>query len=153
LLAGVAAARFAGALAVRFTIQRYGYGPIMSDGSGYELRSVVIGCPDPPSLALFYGDLLRGTVHADPDWSEVRFERGGPKLAFQRIDHYVTPQWPDGRPQQFHLDATVADLGAASRRAVQLGGQVLGEPVDEDGCTFQVHADPSGHPFCLIVDR
>jgi predicted enzyme related to lactoylglutathione lyase len=125
---------------------------MVSDGSGYALRSLVFDCPDPPSLARFYGDLLGGTVHADPDWSEVRFEGDVPKLAFQRADDYVAPQWPDGRPQQFHLDVTVADLAAASRRAVALGGRVLAAPVDDDGSTFQVHADPTGHPFCLIVD-
>jgi hypothetical protein len=95
-----------------------------------QWRSVVLDCPDPPSLARFYGDLLNGTVHEDPDWSEVRLGSGSPKLTFQRVEQYVVPEWPDGQPQQLHLDITVANLAAASRHAVARGAPVVKEPVD-----------------------
>jgi predicted enzyme related to lactoylglutathione lyase len=52
-----------------------------------------------------------------------------------------------------HLDITVSDLETASARAQELGARVLGPPVDEDDSTFQVHADPSGHPFCFCRDK
>ncbi len=115
-----------------------------------RLRSVVFDCPDPAALARFYGQLLDGAVvTTDPAWSEVRLTGVGIKLAFQRVDGYQPPSWPAGTPQQLHLDLTVDELEATSARAVDLGATVLGEPVYEDGCTFIVHADPAGHPFCL----
>ena len=116
-----------------------------------RLRSVVLDCPDPPALARFYGNLLGGRVVADPDWSEVHVEQLPFKLAFQRVDRYVPPEWPDGEPQQLHVDFTVSDLVTASKHAVALGARVLEEPVDEGNSMYQVHVDPSGHPFCLVV--
>jgi len=119
-----------------------------------SLRSVVIDCPDPPALASFYAQLLDGQLHlTDPQWSEVRFDGSGFKLAFQQVRTYAPPGWPDGSPQQSHLDLTVSDLPAASLRAVALGASVLSGRVEEPGCTFIVHADPSGHPFCLCEER
>ena len=115
-------------------------------------RSVVVDCPDPSALATFYGDLLDARVVLDPDWSEVHLEQAPLKLAFQRVEGYAQPEWPNGLPQQLHLDFTVVDLMEASTRAVHLGARVLKEPVDEDGSTYQVHADPFGHPFCLVVE-
>jgi hypothetical protein len=121
--------------------------------SSIKLRSVVVDCPDPPSLAIFYGDLLDGRVVLDPDWSEVHLGQVPFKLAFQRVDRYVQPEWPDGLPQQLHLDFTVFELTETSKRAVDLGARVLTEPVEEDGSTYQVHADPVGHPFCIVMER
>jgi predicted enzyme related to lactoylglutathione lyase len=119
-----------------------------------RLRSVVIDCPDPPALAAFYAQLLDGRSDTgDPEWCEVRVGEPGLKLAFQKVDSYQPPEWPDGSPQQSHLDLTVSDLGAASRRAVSLGASVLSRRIEEPGCVFIVHADPSGHPFCLCEDR
>lgn len=125
-----------------------------ADRQTLRLRSVVLDCPDPAALAHFYGLLLGADIDdSDPDWCEVRLAVPGLKLAFQRVVDYVAPDWPDGQPQQVHLDITVADLSSASLRAVELGARVLGRPVDEDNSTFQVHADPSGQPFCFCQDR
>jgi predicted enzyme related to lactoylglutathione lyase len=121
-----------------------------------QLRSIVLDCPDPARLASFYGELLGGVVDtSDPSWCEVRIAQLPLKLAFQRVDDYVPPEWPDGRPQQLHLDLTVTDLVSASARALELGARVLGDPVEveEEGSAFQVHLDPSGHPFCFCVAR
>jgi predicted enzyme related to lactoylglutathione lyase len=119
-----------------------------------HLRSVVLDCPDPPALASFYAGLLGGRADTgDPQWCEVFFDESSVKLAFQRVDRYQAPQWPDGVPQQLHLDLTVTDLEAASARAVSLGAAVLTGQVKERGGVFIVHADPAGHPFCLFVER
>ncbi len=118
-----------------------------------HLRSAVFDCPDPPALARFYGQLLGGTVSEDPDWSEVHVAQVPFKLAFQRVDDYTPPEWPDGQPQQLHVDFTVGDLTAASTRALALGARVLKEPVHGEGGIYQVHADPSGHPFCLVMEQ
>ena len=111
-------------------------------------------CPDAVALARFYAALLDGRADtSDPDWCEVHVDGTTIKIAFQRVDDYVAPDWPDGPPQQVHLDLSVTDLDATSRRAVELGAVVLSGPVEEPGCVFVVHADPAGHPFCLCRDR
>jgi len=118
-----------------------------------SLRSVVFDCPDAVSLAIFYAELLGGrAITSDPSWCEVILDRP-PKLAFQLASNFEAPDWPDGHPQQLHLDLSVSDLEADSRRAVELGATVLAGPVEEAGCVFIVHADPAGHPFCLCRDR
>jgi predicted enzyme related to lactoylglutathione lyase len=115
-----------------------------------SLRAIVFDCPDPSALATFYADLLNGQLDvSDPTWCEVRAGHPLVKLAFQLAEPYDPPVWPVGTPQQMHLDLTVSDLGAASTRAVELGAAVLTGPVEEPGCTWIVHADPAGHPFCL----
>jgi hypothetical protein len=105
-------------------------------------------------LAAFYGDLLGGSVDlTDPSWCEVHFAELPLKLAFQHVVDFVPPEWPNGQPQQIHLDLTVADLVSASAHAINLGARALANPVEEESCTFQVHVDPSGHPFCFCVER
>jgi predicted enzyme related to lactoylglutathione lyase len=119
-----------------------------------SLRAVVFDCPDPSALATFYADLLNGQLDvSDPEWCEVHARNPPFKLAFQLATPYDPPVWPDGAPQQMHLDLTVSDLGAASLRAVELGAAVLTGPVEEPGCIWIVHADPAGHPFCLCEQR
>jgi predicted enzyme related to lactoylglutathione lyase len=119
-----------------------------------RVRSVVLDCADPDALSSFYAALLGGRRHHDdPDWCEVVLEDPAMKLAFQRVDDYRAPEWPEGSPQQLHLDFTVTELVATSARAVSLGATALGEPVEEEGGRFMVHTDPAGHPFCLVVEN
>ena len=119
-----------------------------------SLRCVVFDCPDPSSLASFYADLLNGQLDiSDPEWCEVHAGEPAFKLAFQRAMPYSPPEWPDGMPQQLHLDLTVTDLRAAGLRAAELGAAVLTGPVEEPGCIYVVYADPAGHPFCLCEER
>jgi predicted enzyme related to lactoylglutathione lyase len=136
-------------------VDRAGYVPeVTTERPKVRVRSVVLDCPDPPSLASFYAQLLDGHLDtADPEWCEVRFGDLDVKLAFQQVGSYQPPDWPNGAPQQSHLDFTVSDLSGASRRAVALGASVLSGRVEEPGCDFIVHADPSGHPFCLCEER
>jgi predicted enzyme related to lactoylglutathione lyase len=118
------------------------------------LRSIVFDCSDPARLAAFYGELLGGVVDAgDPLWCEVHVADLPLKLAFQGVAAFVPPEWPNGQPQQIHLDLTVTDLESASARAVELGARVLADPVEDENTHFQVHIDPSGHPFCFCVER
>jgi catechol 2,3-dioxygenase-like lactoylglutathione lyase family enzyme len=118
------------------------------------LRSVVLDCPDPAALAAFYAGLTGGrAVGTDAEWWEVHVGELPMKLAFQRVRHFQRPHWPDGAPQQLHLDLTVSDLNAACLHAGSLGATALGPPVEEPGCLFVVFADPVGHPFCLCQER
>lgn len=118
-----------------------------------NLQCVVLDCPDALGLARFYQSLLGGTVNqADPRWSlddnwATLHTGSGLVLAFQRVDDYRPPRWPDG-PQQFHLDLGVHDLDQAQRQVLDLGATLL----DDGGSTrsWRVYADPVGHPFCLV---
>jgi predicted enzyme related to lactoylglutathione lyase len=118
----------------------------------HRLQAVVLDCPDPRALAEFYAALIGGRADVDdPDWCEVHLVADRIGLGFQRVADYQAPEWPDGRPQQVHLDFDSDDLAASSAQAVALGATVLGEPVGDATGRFQVHADPAGHPFCFCL--
>jgi predicted enzyme related to lactoylglutathione lyase len=110
---------------------------------------VVFDAPDLRAESTFWAGLLGGTVDADEDWHTVRVD-GEPKLGIQLAPDHVAPDWPDGTPQQIHLDLYVDDVQAAHREAMSLGARLL-KPADDTESTagFQVYADPAGHPFCL----
>ncbi|MFF4170992.1 VOC family protein [Streptomyces sp. NPDC001744] len=120
------------------------------------LRSVVLDCPDPMSLATFYAGILGGSPRLSEDSEEgdswvVLSGHDGTRLAFQEVAGYVAPRWPEEEGgQQFHLDLTVDDLDRGEERVLALGAKLLdaGGP----GRDFRVYADPVGHPFCLCVD-
>jgi catechol 2,3-dioxygenase-like lactoylglutathione lyase family enzyme len=119
-----------------------------------RLDTVVLDCPDPTALARFYAALLGRRVDPDGDatWQSLTDDGSGVTLAFQRAEKYVAPAWPDGAPQQLHLDLTVKDMVAAHARAVELGAVLLDPqdaPTGNDSRGFRVYADPAGHPFCL----
>jgi len=116
------------------------------------LECVVLDCPDPAELAAFYRTLLGGSIN-QPDsrwavgdrWATLHTP-AGPVLAFQAVDGYVPPRWPDpAHPQQFHLDFHVAALERAHLRVLELGGRQL-----KSARGWRVYADPAGHPFCLV---
>lgn len=106
---------------------------------------VVIDCPNPAELALFYSELLGLPVtFRSDDWVVIAENDRTSGFAFQRALDHQPPQWPDPRrPQQFHLDVMVDDLIDADRQVVELGAhrQSHGD---------HVYTDPAGHPFCLI---
>jgi catechol 2,3-dioxygenase-like lactoylglutathione lyase family enzyme len=123
------------------------------------LQCVVLDCPEPRGLAHFYRELLGGDVdRPDPRWSideewstlhVVGSAGGGQVLAFQRVDGYRPPRWPDpAHPQQFHLDVGVPDLDRAEEQVLALGARLL--DAGEGGRDWRVYADPAGHPFCLV---
>jgi len=73
--------------------------------------------------------------------------RGRPIIAFQQVEHYTAPRWPDQTtPQQMHLDVRVEDFDVAEAAVLELGATKAGSETP----TFRVYLDPAGHPFCLI---
>jgi hypothetical protein len=116
------------------------------------LEKTVLDCPDPRTLAAFYAQLLGMRVNEDSDdWVVIGLEPGARQLAFQRAARWVPPQWPDpDSPQQLHLDIRVADVDAAERVVLALGGRRL--PAERE-TGFRVFADPVGHPFCLVFGK
>jgi len=83
---------------------------------------------------------------SDESWAQLETGRDW-TLAFQRVDGYRAPAWPDQDvPQQFHLDFDVADLDEGERQVLALGAT---KAKHQPGETFRVFLDPAGHPFCL----
>ncbi|MDQ3405271.1 MAG: VOC family protein [Actinomycetota bacterium] len=112
------------------------------------LRAIVLDCPDPLELSRFYARILDWPPDPAPreDWVSIAGDGG--RVSFQKIENYQPPTWPTGeRPQMMHLDLGVTDLAAAHERVVELGAR----PVDLSNDTFNVYADPIGHPFCLCA--
>lgn len=118
-----------------------------------HMRSVVLDCPDPRTLAEFYRGVVGGEIaFAEDDWVVLVVE--GLRLAFQLSDDFAPPTWPTGeRPQQFHLDLTVTDVEAVEPQVLALGATKHAvQPGVAAGDPFRVYVDPAGHPFCLCWD-
>jgi catechol 2,3-dioxygenase-like lactoylglutathione lyase family enzyme len=110
---------------------------------------VVFDTADLAAESAFWAGLLGGTVDAEDDWHTVSVD-GEPRLGFQLAPNHVRPDWPEGEPQQLHLDLYVDDIRSAHEEALALGARLLKEVEDPDAAEgFQVYADPAGHPFCL----
>jgi hypothetical protein len=111
--------------------------------------SFVLDCPDPGTLATFYGAMLDWKVEERPGWAEVRADYGM-CICFQQVDDYTPPQWPHQEvPQQMHIDVVVDDLDAAETAVLELGAT---KHDHQPGTSFRVFLDPAGHPFCLCTD-
>ncbi len=110
---------------------------------------VVLDAANIDEVSTFWAGVLGGQVEADDDWHTVNVD-GIARLAVQLAPNHVRPDWPDGEPQQIHLDLQVTDVAAAHEEVTGLGARPLGGVKDltaPEG--FQVYADPAGHPFCL----
>ena len=118
-------------------------------------QMVALDCPDPLALAKFYSELTGLSVEPlgdfapdDVEWIEL--DNGEhPCIAFQKIDNYVAPTWPEGPvPQQLHLDFIVDDLDAGEQHVLSIGAT---KHHVQPASTFRVYLDPVGHPFCLVT--
>jgi predicted enzyme related to lactoylglutathione lyase len=110
---------------------------------------VVLDAADIGAVSSFWAGVLGGTVDEDDDWHTISVD-GEPRMDVQLAPNHIQPEWPDGTPQQIHLDLYVEDVAAAHEEVMALGARLLKAADDlaaKDG--FQVYADPAGHPFCL----
>ncbi|MGA7206534.1 MAG: VOC family protein [Specibacter sp.] len=109
-----------------------------------RIHHVILDCPDPRALAVFYSRLLGQPITYDSaDFVVVAENDTTPGLGFQLSPGHRAPTWPrPGVPQQMHLDIMVEDVAEATPRVLSIGASKL----DGDG----VFADPAGHPFCLV---
>ena len=132
-----------------------------------QIRQVVLDGTDIRALAEFYRQLLglqyrpgdepdaarEGSV--EEGWLVLRGATGSVGVAFQQVDELHESTWPDDAvPQQLHLDMTVPtarDLEEQHERVLDLGGRLLYDRFDDPEEQLRVYADPSGHPFCIIV--
>lgn len=115
------------------------------------IRSVVVfDAADLVAESAFWAGVLDGHVVAEDDWHSVVDANGEWRVAVQLAPNHEPPDWPDGRPQQVHLDLHAQDFESAHRRVMELGARLLQAAPDlgaEEG--HQVYADPAGHPFCI----
>jgi catechol 2,3-dioxygenase-like lactoylglutathione lyase family enzyme len=113
-----------------------------------RLHHIVLDCPDPAALAVFYAELLGWQVtYTSDDWVVVAPSHDHSGIALQLAPDHQPPVWGDaGRPQQVHVDVMVDDRSAAHEQVLALGARRL----TPEGTPGDVYADPAGHPFCLI---
>jgi len=110
---------------------------------------VVFDAADLATESAFWAGVLDGRVDADDDWHMV-VVGDQMRVGVQLAPDHVPPEWPDGVKQQIHLDLWVEDPEEAHALVMSLGATVLKEAEEgPDPDTFQVYADPAGHPFCL----
>ncbi len=111
---------------------------------------VALDCRDPHGLAAFYQRIVGGEIKeatASDDWVRLEIDSSS-DLGFQLDPEHRAPEWPDGVPQQAHLDFDVPDLDEAERRAIDAGA--VKADVQPEPHSWRVMLDPAGHPFCLV---
>jgi predicted enzyme related to lactoylglutathione lyase len=115
---------------------------------------VVFDAPDLTAESDFWAGVMKGVVDKEDDWHMVIVD-GKARIGVQLAPDHVRPQWPGGpERQQIHLDLYVDDLTAAHDEVTALGATLLQAADDPEAKgSFQVYADPAGHPFCLCLLR
>ncbi|TMR90915.1 VOC family protein [Nonomuraea basaltis] len=120
-----------------------------------QLTDFIIDCPDPMKLAAFYSEVTGRPIkksHSPDNWAGIAF--GAIELAFQRVENYRPPHWPDDEhPKQFHLDFEVDEIEPEQRRVIELGATLQQDVIGPDGYGWRVYTDPVGHPFCLCRNK
>ena len=124
----------------------------MAGRPNLQLSTVVLGAPDPHTLAEFYQQLLGWPFGAEEDeWVTLRHPQWPIGLGFQLEPDHVEPNWParpDDQQMQMHLDIEADDLDEAIAYAQSLGARLADFQPQDD---VRVLIDPVGHPFCLWV--
>lgn len=112
---------------------------------------VVLDAADVETESRFWAALFDGRVIDDDDRFHCVIDRAGNwVLGVQRAPDHTPPDWPDGSPQQLHLDLHTDDPLAALAQAERLGARTLrGDDDPAAGAGYHVLADPAGHPFCI----
>lgn len=111
---------------------------------------VVFDAADVAAESTFWAGMLDGRVIADDEFHCVIDADGHWRIGVQLAPRHAPPEWPNGSPQQVHVDFHVDDPVAAHARATELGARVLQAAESfETAEGHQVYADPAGHPFCI----
>jgi hypothetical protein len=107
---------------------------------------VVLDCLQPERLTQFWANALRyrHAPSSGPYVVLVPDAQAGPDLVLQRVPE------PKVGKNRMHLDLRVSELQPEIARLAALGAEVLTpDPIDEDGFSWVVMADPEGNEFCV----
>ena len=116
-----------------------------------------LDCANPVELAHFYSKITglrvqpfdQGETAQTCEWLELLDENNRTKMAFQKIDNYRAPTWPQGDiPQQVHMDFHAKDLDIAEKDLLELGA--IKTEFQPKPHRFRVYLDIAGHPFCIV---
>jgi hypothetical protein len=111
---------------------------------------VVFDAADLAAESTFWAGMFDGQVLADDTFHCVFDADEQWVLGVQLAPDHVAPDWPDGSPQQVHIDLHIDDPASAHAKAIGLGATLLQAAADLTAAAgHQVYADPAGHPFCL----
>jgi Glyoxalase-like domain len=113
-------------------------------------KVVVFDAADMAAESGFWAGMLEGRVVTDDAFHCVFDADGRWVIGVQLAPDHVPPDWPEGNPQQVHLDLHIDDPASAHAEAIALGARLLqaaDDPTAVEG--HHVYADPAGHPFCL----
>ena len=110
---------------------------------------VVFDAADLDAESKFWARMLGGRVFRDQRWHTVFDAHDRWVIGVQLAPDHVPPEWPDGVPQQVHLDLHINDPVTAHTEAIALGARLLQSDDLTAAEGHQVYADPAGHPFCL----
>lgn len=111
---------------------------------------VVLDAADVNEVSTFWAGFLDGRVVDDDERFHCVIDSQGEwALGVQHAPHHAPPRWPDGNPQQVHVDFHVTEPAEMHERAIALGAKLLqdGDMSASEG--HRVYADPAGHPFCI----
>ena len=110
---------------------------------------VVLDAAQLEAESAFWAAMLDGHVFEDAAFHSVIDSSGKWRIGVQLAPGHVPPDWPNGAPQQVHIDLHVEDPKEAHAQAMRLGARLLQEGNLESEEGHQVYADPAGHPFCI----
>ena len=114
------------------------------------IRTVVVfDAADLDAESAFWAGMLDGHVFEDEAFHCVIDAGGQWRIGVQLAPQHVAPDWPNGAPQQVHVDLHVDDPAQAHEQAMTLGARLLHADDLESDEGHQVYADPAGHPFCI----
>jgi Glyoxalase-like domain len=71
----------------------------------------IIDCPNPMKLAAFYSEVTGRPIMDGSGDNMAGITFGEVDLAFQQVEDYRPPGWPDDEhPKQYHLDFEVDEI-------------------------------------------
>jgi catechol 2,3-dioxygenase-like lactoylglutathione lyase family enzyme len=122
--------------------------PVRYGGRDDTALVVVLDCADLDRSTAFWCGVLGyvGPPAGAPGPYRQLVPAGGDglELLLQRV-----PEAKDGK-NRVHLDLRVPDLEDELARLLALGARQTTGPVEEDGWTWYVLADPDGNEFCVL---
>jgi hypothetical protein len=119
-----------------------------------QLLGFIIDCPDPMKLAAFYSQVTGRAIMEGSSDNFAGITFGEVDLAFQRVEDYRPPRWPDDEhPKQYHLDFEVDEIEPEQRRVVKLGATLQKDSSDPRATAGRSTPTRSGIPSACAATK